>query len=120
MRLLPEYEKGRLTTPDGASLPFLKIGRGLSPIVLIPGAGDGLQTVADAWLNLVWFYRGRTDEYRMLLLSRRQPIPPDYGVKRHAEDMIWAVEQRSNSCRRGGGGSGYSRSGDPRDGRTDP
>lgn len=93
MRFLPEYESDQLTTPDGASLPFLKVGRGPVPIVLIPGAGDGLRTVADAWLQLTWFYRWRADTYRMLLLSRRQPIPPDYGLERHAEDMIWAVEQ---------------------------
>ena len=93
MRLLPIYEKGTLTTPDGAVIPYVIMGDGPISIVAIPGAGDGLSTVTDTAMNLAWLYRRRAPQQRLLLLSRRQPIPPGYAAKKHASDAVWAVEQ---------------------------
>jgi pimeloyl-ACP methyl ester carboxylesterase len=93
MHLLPIYEKGAITTPDGAVIPYVTMGDGPISIVAIPGAGDGLSTVTDTAIHLAWLYRRRAPQQRILLLSRRQPIPPGYGVKKHASDAVWAVEQ---------------------------
>ncbi len=93
MRLLPIYEKGTVTTPDGAAIPYVIMGDGPVSIVAIPGAGDGLSTVTDAAMHLAWLHRRRAPQQRLMLLSRRQPIPPGYGVKKHARDAVWAVEQ---------------------------
>lgn len=91
--LLPRYSKGALATPDGAQIPYVTLGDGPSPIVFIPGAGDGFSAVNQAALRLAWFYRRRARRYRMLLLSRRQPIPPGFGVEEHADDYLWAVKR---------------------------
>ena len=93
MLFIPKYKRGMLTLPDGAKLPYMMLGDGQIPIVLIPGAGDGTRTVYDAALNLAFYFRKRQHRYRMLLLSRRQPIPADYGVEQHAGDMIRVVDQ---------------------------
>ena len=29
------------------------------------------------------------------MLSRRQPVPQDYSIEQHADDMLWAIEQLS-------------------------
>jgi 3-oxoadipate enol-lactonase len=42
---------------------------------------------------LAWFYRERTKSCRLLILSRREPVPADFGVERHADDMIRTVER---------------------------
>ncbi len=90
--LLPHYEKGSLITPDGDRISYVALGDGPIPIVLIPGAGDGLATMEDAARRVAFFYRERAPRYRMLLLSRRQPIPHGFTIEQHAEDYAWAME----------------------------
>jgi len=93
--LFPRPTSGRLTTPDGAQIPYTKIGDGPLPVVLIPGVNDGLDTVdtASATTLLTWFYHKRGRGQRLLSLSRRQPILPGYSAEQHAEDLLWAIEQ---------------------------
>jgi pimeloyl-ACP methyl ester carboxylesterase len=90
--LLPRYEKGSLIAPGGDRISYLMLGDGPVPLVLIPGGGDGLATVSDAARRIAFFYRKRASRYRMLLLSRRQPIPSGFTVERHAGDYAWAME----------------------------
>ena len=90
---LPSFQTGFLQESDGASKPYVMIGSGPTPMVIVPGAADGLRTCVDVALYLAWFYRQRAKDFRLLILSRRQPIPERFGVQRHAEDMIRTVEQ---------------------------
>lgn len=82
-----------MITPDGDRISYVALGDGPVPVVLIPGAGDGLATVSDAARRVVFFYRKRAPRYRMLLLSRRQPVPRGFAVDRHADDCLWAMER---------------------------
>lgn len=108
MVVLPHYEKGSLTTPEGDRIPYLTLGDGPVPVVLIPGAGDGLATVSDVALRLAYFYRKRTRRCRMLLVSRRQPIPHGFTLEQHADDYARAMESLGwgasvIECNSGGG-----------------
>jgi pimeloyl-ACP methyl ester carboxylesterase len=82
----PKYEAGALATPDGVALPFMIIGNGPIPLVVLRGINDARRQLARD-------YRRRLKKYRMLILSRRQPIPPDFKIEMHADDAIWAIEQ---------------------------
>jgi pimeloyl-ACP methyl ester carboxylesterase len=86
---------GHLTTPDGARIPYTQIGKGALPVVLILGVDDALQMVdsLSASTFLRWWYSKRGPGFRVLALSRRQPIPPGYSAEQHAEDLLWAIEQ---------------------------
>jgi pimeloyl-ACP methyl ester carboxylesterase len=90
---LPPFQTGLLAGPDGAAKPYVTMGAGPVPMVVVPGAADGLRTCVDVAVYLAWFYRHRLEKYRLLILSRRDPIPPDFGVERHADDMIETVER---------------------------
>lgn len=90
--LLPPYYPGTLALPDGAELPYVMIGEGKLAVLVIAGAGDGLTTVRDGALQLAWFYRHRAKTHRILLLSRRQPIPPGFSMAQHADDTIYGIE----------------------------
>jgi pimeloyl-ACP methyl ester carboxylesterase len=90
---LPDFQTGFLTEPDGAARPYVTIGSGPLPMVVIPGAADGLRTCVEVALYLAWFYRERARSCRLLILSRRDPIPEGFGVERHAQDMIRTVEE---------------------------
>jgi pimeloyl-ACP methyl ester carboxylesterase len=90
---LPDFQTGFLTEPDGAVRPYVAIGSGPMPMVVIPGVADGLRTCVDVAVYLAWFYRERARSCRLLILSRREPIPEGFGVARHAQDMIRTVEE---------------------------
>ncbi len=93
--LLPKQTSGRLTTADGAQIPYTTVGDGPIPVVLLLGVNDGLDTVDTVVTSifLEWFYFKRIRRQRLLCLSRRQPIPPGYSPEQHAQDMLWAIEQ---------------------------
>jgi hypothetical protein len=44
---LPSCLKGALTTRDGALMPYVMIGDGPVPVVIIPGGGAGLTVASD-------------------------------------------------------------------------
>jgi len=89
--LLPAYQKGFIALADGARIPYVSTGDGEIPVVLVPGAGDGFRTVADAAFALAWLYRARARRYRVLFLSRREPLPPGFTMTQHAADFAFAV-----------------------------
>jgi len=62
-------------------------------MIVVPGAADGIRTCVDVALFLAWFYRHRAEHCRVLILSRREPLPAQSGFERHADDMIRSVEQ---------------------------
>ncbi len=90
---IPKYRKKTITAPDGAEIHCVIIGDGPQPIVTIPGAGDGFQTVHSAGLSLAYLYRKRAQRYQMAIFSRRDPLPPNFSFEQHADDMIFAVQQ---------------------------
>ncbi|MGI5914968.1 MAG: alpha/beta fold hydrolase [Anaerolineae bacterium] len=93
MRFTPKYTRGSLTTVDGARIDYVIMGEGSVPMVVIPGANDGLSTVGDSAASLARSYYKRLDKYRLLIIGRREPIPERFGVDRHAMDMLWAVNK---------------------------
>jgi pimeloyl-ACP methyl ester carboxylesterase len=106
--VLPAYRAGALVTPDGARIPYVMLGDGPTALTIIPGAGDGLRTVTEAAAQLAWYFRRRARHYRVLILSRRQPIPVGYRAEAFADDSIWAMEQLAwgpaiLECNSGGG-----------------
>jgi pimeloyl-ACP methyl ester carboxylesterase len=95
MHSLPRFETGVLLASDGAGKPYVAIGDGPISVVVVPGAADGLRIAVDVAPYLAWFYRHRARTCRLLILSRREPLPPEFGIERHAEDMIETVEELS-------------------------
>jgi pimeloyl-ACP methyl ester carboxylesterase len=90
---LPHFQTGHVPQTDGGQTPYVLIGQGPIPMVVVPGAADGLRTCVEVSLSLAWFYRSRARRCRLLVLSRREPMLADFGIERHADDMIGAVEQ---------------------------
>jgi pimeloyl-ACP methyl ester carboxylesterase len=91
--VLPKLQTGLLAAADGAVKPYVTIGNERRAMIVVPGAADGLRTCVDVSVYLAWFYRERVKDCRLLILSRREPIPPGFGVEGHAADMIDTVEQ---------------------------
>jgi pimeloyl-ACP methyl ester carboxylesterase len=90
---LPEFRADHIELAPGTIQPYVLIGGGTTPMIVVPGAADGLRTCTDVAVYLAWFYRERVKDCRLLILSRREPLPADFGVEQHAEDMLSAVER---------------------------
>jgi pimeloyl-ACP methyl ester carboxylesterase len=90
---LPAFRANCIQIAHGAVQPYVSISDGATPIVVVPGAADGLRTCTDIAVYLAWFYRERVKDCRLLVLSRREPLPSQFGVELQAQDMIAAVEQ---------------------------
>jgi 3-oxoadipate enol-lactonase len=82
---------GGFQTKDGAVLHYMTLGVGALPVAVIPGAADGLATLERTATRLALYFLKRRPRYRLLILSRRQPVPVDFGVERHAEDMLEVI-----------------------------
>lgn len=85
--------RGVLRLRDGARIDWLQVGWGPLSAVIVPGAGDGLWTVGQTAPHLLWRYRRRLTTHRLLILGRREPIPPGFGIADHADDYVHAVER---------------------------
>lgn len=87
------YSRFTLSLSNGAVMPVVKLGDGETPVVTIPGAGDGLATVYDSARRLAWFYRDRAPHQTMHLVSRRENIPADHSIEDHARDYMEALDR---------------------------
>jgi pimeloyl-ACP methyl ester carboxylesterase len=91
---LPKFRAESIGLESGAVKPLVLIeGDGETPMVVLPGAADGLRTCVDIAVYLAWFYRERVKNCRILILSRRDPLPPSFAMQSHAEDMLATVER---------------------------
>lgn len=91
----PKHITGKLTTPDGARIDYFDMGSG-TPVLLIPGGGDGLHTVGGPAMALAlasMFKDYAAAGHRLVVMSRREPIPAGWGPREFARDYAWAMEQ---------------------------
>ncbi len=75
-------------------------GRGARTLVLLPGLGDGLKNVRGMALPLAWLYRAFARDFRVLVLSRKEPALPGSTTRDMAADVaaalgVLGVEQAS-------------------------
>ncbi|MDN6528423.1 MAG: alpha/beta hydrolase [Brevibacterium sp.] len=91
--MLPDFDRIKLRLSNGALMPIVTMGHGHTPVVYIPGAGDGLSTAYDAAWNMAWFFRSRTPHQRLHIISRREDIPADYDIADHARDYVEALDR---------------------------
>lgn len=87
------YQPITLTTPDGVTISGLRCGHGPIPLLVIPGAGDGLFTARDSALSLALYFWPRRHTYTITYLSRRDPIPLGFTLRDHARDFHWGLTQ---------------------------
>lgn len=104
----PVHQPLSLTTPDGAILSGFVVGTGSLPLLMIPGAGDGLTTAKESARRLIVQFKARLEDYKILYLSRREPIPQGFTTDQMGEDYAWALAELGwgptyVECNSGGG-----------------
>jgi pimeloyl-ACP methyl ester carboxylesterase len=82
-------QTGQRRTLDGrATLHYALWGDGELPLVYLPGGGDGLHRPGHSTAPIAWWLRRKSSEFRILYISRRDPIPRGFSLDALADDVI--------------------------------
>ena len=79
-------------TIDGARMDYIRFGSGARVLILLPGLGDGLRTVAGTALPMALLYRKFSKRYTVYAFSRREPLAAGCTTRDMANHQAKAME----------------------------
>ena len=79
-------------TIDGARMDYIRFGAGARVLIMLPGLGDGLRTVAGTALPMALLYRKFAKQYTVYAFSRREPLAEGCTTRDMAADQAKAME----------------------------
>ncbi|MBR7179398.1 MAG: alpha/beta hydrolase [Oscillospiraceae bacterium] len=77
----------------GAAMDYIRFGSGSRQLVMLPGLGDGLQTVRGTALPMALMYREFCRDFTVWAFSRRHDLPDGYTTRDMARDQAEAMAQ---------------------------
>ena len=77
---------------NGKTMDYVTFGKGKQPLVIIPGLGDGLQTVKGMAIPFSITYRLLTKRYKIHVFSRINELRQGYTTRDMAADVAEAME----------------------------
>ena len=84
--------KGKTLYFNNKSMDYVTFGKGKDPLVIIPGLGDGLQTVKGKAQLFSLSYRLLTKRYKIYVFSRINELRQGYTTRDMAADVAEAME----------------------------
>ena len=84
--------KGKTLYFNEKTMDYVTFGKGKQPLVIIPGLGDGLQTVKGMAQMLALTYREFAKVYKVYVFSRINELPENYTTRNMAADVAEAME----------------------------
>ncbi|MBQ9010404.1 MAG: alpha/beta hydrolase [Clostridia bacterium] len=85
------FENGTLNLP-GMTMDYIRFGRGKTPLVMIPGVGDGLRTVKGMAIPFAFLYRSLARDFTVYVFSRERQLSPKMSTREMAEHLNTALE----------------------------
>lgn len=76
----------------GGEMDYIRFGKGDRVLVILPGLGDGLQTVKGTALPMALMYRRFAEVYTVYAFSRKRQLPQGHTTRDMAEDQNGAME----------------------------
>ena len=77
---------------NGKTMDYVTFGKGKQPLVIIPGLGDGLQTVKGKAQLFSLSYRLLAKRYKIYVFSRINELRQGYSTRDMATDVAEAME----------------------------
>ena len=77
---------------NGKTMDYVTFGKGKKPLVIIPGLGDGLQTVKGMAMPFSITYRKLAERYKIYVFSRINELRQGYTTRDMAADVAEAME----------------------------
>lgn len=84
--------KNKVLQLDQKSMDYVTFGKGKKSLVIIPGLGDGLQTVKGMAQILALSYRKFATAYQVYVFSRINELPENYTTRDMATDIAEAMD----------------------------
>lgn len=84
--------KGKTLYFNDKSMDYVTFGKGKQPLVIIPGLGDGVQTVKGMAQMLALTYREFAKVYKVYVFSRINELRENYTTRNMAADVAEAME----------------------------
>ena len=84
--------KGKTLYFNDKSMDYVTFGKGKQPLVIIPGLGDGVQTVKGMAQMLALTYREFTKVYKVYVFSRINELRENYTTRNMAADVAQAMD----------------------------
>lgn len=75
------------------SMSYIRFGRGKRTLILIPGVGDGFQTVKGMALPFALLYRKLSKDFTVYAFSRRENLTHGTTTRDMAEDLRLAMDK---------------------------
>lgn len=85
--------KGGTVRVGGEEMEYITFGNGSRYLVMIPGLGDGLQTVKGFAIPFSLLYRQYAKKFQVFVFSRKNRISENYSTRDMAKDLMEAMEQ---------------------------
>ena len=85
-------KNGTLKLGD-TTMDYIRFGTGEKNLVILPGLGDGLQTVKGTALPMAFMYRLFAKDYTVYAFSRKNLLPVGYTTRDMARDQAEAMDQ---------------------------
>ncbi|NEZ55023.1 alpha/beta hydrolase [Leptolyngbyaceae cyanobacterium CCMR0081] len=73
------------------TMEYVTFGRGDTPLIILPGLSDGLQTVKGNAVTLALYYRLFAQDLRVYVFSRKQDMEEGYSIKDMANNLDKAM-----------------------------
>lgn len=81
-----------------ADMDYIRFGTGERTLIMIPGLGDGLQTVKGTALPMALMYGIFAKDFTVYAFSRKAPLPKGYTTRDMARDQAAAMERLGIGC----------------------
>jgi pimeloyl-ACP methyl ester carboxylesterase len=78
---------------NGSTTDYVVFGRGITPMLIIPGLSDGLKTVKGTGLLLRFIYRFLARDFRVYVISRKNELQPGFTTREMAADLALVMDK---------------------------
>ena len=72
---------------DNTTIDYISFGIGNKHLLLIPGLGEGMQTVKGTAIPMALMYHSLAKDFRVHMISRRTHMPEHFSTRDMAEDI---------------------------------
>ena len=76
-----------------SEMEYIRFGKGKRVLVMLPGLGDGLQTVKGTALPMAVMYREFCKDFTVYAFSRKNGLPKGYTTRDMAKDQAEAMDE---------------------------
>ena len=77
---------------SGTTMDYIRFGTGNKVLIILPGLGDGLQTVKGTALPMAWMYRMFAKDYTVYAFSRKNALGSGETIRQMAADQAQAMK----------------------------